>query len=321
MHRHLFLRSRLFAISLPSARIIIQIPPSTSSSPSLLLPVILLHMFLVFLGLCCLRRKEKERGKAIETGSKAAIPPTPFYPELVGSSPSRCSSSFVDSAAVKSVPYPLIDSETMGDHLALVVDDLLTKPTLEAAAGNRKHAYVDANTTSSSSADPAASAKLKECRICHEEDQDSNMEIPCSCRGSLKYAHRVCVQRWCNQKGDTMCEICLQQFNPGYTTLPKLYDYGSTLRNFSWEISAQDLRDTQFITMFPSDHGAIDSAAGYRDYSRTSSTFYCRSITFMVLLVVRHALPLLISEDDQYSFTLFSVSLRYHPIDSFSSSK
>ncbi|CAL9180566.1 unnamed protein product [Musa hybrid cultivar] len=194
----------------------------------------------------------------------------------------------------------------MGDHLALVVDDLLAKPTLEAAAGNRKHAFVDTNTTSSS-ADPAASAKLKECRICHEEDHDSNMEIPCSCRGSLKYAHRVCVQRWCNQKGDTMCEICLQQFNPGYTTLPKLYDYGSTPMNFSWEISAQDFRDTQFITMFPSDHGAIDSAVGYRDHSRTSNTFCCRSITFMVLLVLRHALPLLISDDDEYSFTLFSM--------------
>ncbi|RWW26189.1 hypothetical protein GW17_00009433, partial [Ensete ventricosum] len=72
-------------------------------------------------------------------------------------------------------------SEPMGDHLALVVDDLLARPTLEAAAGNRKHAYVDVDTnTTSSSADPAASAKLKECRICHEEDQDSNMEIPCS---------------------------------------------------------------------------------------------------------------------------------------------
>lgn len=26
----------------------------------------------------------------------------------------------------------------------------------------------------------------------------------------LQYAHRRCVQRWCNEKGDTMCEICHQ---------------------------------------------------------------------------------------------------------------
>ena len=28
--------------------------------------------------------------------------------------------------------------------------------------------------------------KMVQCRICHEEDLDSNMESPCSCSGSLK---------------------------------------------------------------------------------------------------------------------------------------
>lgn len=26
----------------------------------------------------------------------------------------------------------------------------------------------------------------------------------------LQYAHRKCVQHWCNEKGDTTCEICHQ---------------------------------------------------------------------------------------------------------------
>jgi hypothetical protein len=25
---------------------------------------------------------------------------------------------------------------------------------------------------------------------------------------SIQYAHRECVQRWCNEKGDISCEIC-----------------------------------------------------------------------------------------------------------------
>jgi hypothetical protein len=25
---------------------------------------------------------------------------------------------------------------------------------------------------------------------------------------SMQYAHRTCVQRWCNEKGDVTCEIC-----------------------------------------------------------------------------------------------------------------
>lgn len=29
----------------------------------------------------------------------------------------------------------------------------------------------------------------------------------------LQYAHRKCIQRWCNEKGDTICEICLQVKN------------------------------------------------------------------------------------------------------------
>ncbi|KAF2317841.1 hypothetical protein GH714_041157 [Hevea brasiliensis] len=65
--------------------------------------------------------------------------------------------------------------------------------------------------------------KMVECRICQDEDEDSNMETPCSCCGSLKYAHRRCVQRWCNEKGNTICEICHQQFTPGYTAPPPLY--------------------------------------------------------------------------------------------------
>jgi len=27
-----------------------------------------------------------------------------------------------------------------------------------------------------------------------------------------QYAHRKCVQRWCNEKGDTTCEICHKVF-------------------------------------------------------------------------------------------------------------
>uniref|UniRef100_A0A2P2L6I2 Uncharacterized protein MANES_06G092200 n=1 Tax=Rhizophora mucronata TaxID=61149 RepID=A0A2P2L6I2_RHIMU len=49
-----------------------------------------------------------------------------------------------------------------------------------------------------------------ECRICQEEDSIKNLEIPCACNGSLKFAHRKCVQHWCNEKGDITCEICHQ---------------------------------------------------------------------------------------------------------------
>ncbi|CAL9137994.1 unnamed protein product [Musa acuminata var. zebrina] len=212
------------------------------------------------------------------------------------------------------------DSRTMGDHLALLVDHLLTESTLEAAIGNGKQAQIAADSASSgdlgSNSTPdtsvghrTPSGKLVECRICQEDDHDSNMEIPCSCCGSLKYAHRVCIQRWCNEKGNTMCEICLQQFKPGYTALPKLFHYGRAPMNFrgSWDVSSQDLHDPQILTVVPS--GVIESNYYDQLVSRLRSAICCRSVTiiFMILLVLRHTLPLIISGAEQYSFTLFSL--------------
>ncbi|KAJ4960675.1 hypothetical protein NE237_020585 [Protea cynaroides] len=62
--------------------------------------------------------------------------------------------------------------------------------------------------------------QLVECRICQEEDHVKNLETPCACCGSLKFAHRKCVQRWCNEKGDITCEICHRPYHPGYTAPP-----------------------------------------------------------------------------------------------------
>jgi hypothetical protein len=79
---------------------------------------------------------------------------------------------------------------SMGDHLALLVDRLLTESTLEAAIATRKPP-VDlqavpgyCNAAAVDRCGPPS--KMVECRICQEEDWDSGMESPCGCRGSLK---------------------------------------------------------------------------------------------------------------------------------------
>lgn len=83
----------------------------------------------------------------------------------------------------------------MGDHFVLLVDRLLTESTLEAAIESRNR-NLQATTSavddtkvvnSSSKVDYLLSPrKIVECRICQDEDEDSNMETPCSCCGSLK---------------------------------------------------------------------------------------------------------------------------------------
>lgn len=79
----------------------------------------------------------------------------------------------------------------------LLVDRLLTESTLEAAIESRnrwQQATPSASQVNITEFSPqgmdldfrSSSRKLVECRICHDEDEDSNMEVPCSCCGSLK---------------------------------------------------------------------------------------------------------------------------------------
>lgn len=85
----------------------------------------------------------------------------------------------------------------MGDHFVLLVDRLLTESTLEAAIESRKpsteatSSAMDGLKRDKSSTDMGfdnvqSPKKIVECRICQDEDEDSNMETPCSCCGSLK---------------------------------------------------------------------------------------------------------------------------------------
>ncbi|XP_004492982.1 uncharacterized protein [Cicer arietinum] len=141
---------------------------------------------------------------------------------------------------------------------------------------------------------------LVQCRICHDEDEDSNMDTPCSCSGTLKYAHRICVQRWCNEKGDTTCEICQQQLK-GYIAPPlaPLFHYGG-----NWDIPRIGFNNHHFIALFPDNH-EFDF-----EYSAPSTTsimlFRIVSIVFIVLLVLRHTLPIMIILDGvgEYSLTV-----------------
>ncbi|KAI9162303.1 hypothetical protein LWI28_025952 [Acer negundo] len=212
------------------------------------------------------------------------------------------------------VEYPILNiSSLMGDHFVLLVDRLLTESTIEAAIESRNRLL---NATTLTNMEEVASqrtekgvgsspTKLVECRICHDEDEDSNMEIPCSCCGSLKYAHRKCVQRWCNEKGDTICEICLEQYRPDYTAPPPLFRYGGAFRGH-WEILRRDLHNPQFTAMVTADREFLDS--GFDEYPAPSfgSLMCCRivAIIFMVLLIFRHTLPIITSEVGEYSMTL-----------------
>ncbi|KAG2261710.1 hypothetical protein Bca52824_068789 [Brassica carinata] len=206
----------------------------------------------------------------------------------------------------------------MGDHFVLFMDRLITEATIEEAIQSRNR-MLQANAPVEEECIRVLDEKTLEkvrngdlsmvlCRICHDEDVDSKMETPCSCSGSLKYAHRRCVQRWCNEKGNTNCEICHQGFKPDYTAPAPLLELGHVPLHFrgNWAISQ---REHRFITVVPADPTFIHDHHHhqYPPLSSTTSFICCRSLVliFMALLILRHTLPLVLTGSNLHVFPLF----------------
>ncbi|KAL6179616.1 hypothetical protein ACLB2K_051129 [Fragaria x ananassa] len=142
------------------------------------------------------------------------------------------------------------------------------------------------------------SSSFSVCRICHEEDFGSskNLESPCACSGTVKFAHRDCIQRWCNEKGNTTCEICLQKYEPGYTAPPP--------KKSELDESAVTIRDSVRVPR----RREQDEESGSSSTADRSANF-CRSLAllFTVVLLVRHLFVVLTGSDEDYPFAILTV--------------
>uniref|UniRef100_A0ACD5U3U6 Uncharacterized protein n=1 Tax=Avena sativa TaxID=4498 RepID=A0ACD5U3U6_AVESA len=145
---------------------------------------------------------------------------------------------------------------------------------------------------------------LRQCRICHEEEEErcAAMESPCACSGSLKYAHRGCVQRWCDEKGSTLCEICLQSFEPGYTIPPKKAPVVEVLVTVRDDEEEEDERQGM-------QYAVSDRAMDGPDRANCS---WCQSltITFTIILLVWHLIAVVTIEAAEHcAFSLLTMYL------------
>ncbi|KAI4329621.1 hypothetical protein MLD38_027989 [Melastoma candidum] len=152
-----------------------------------------------------------------------------------------------------------------------------------------------------------------ECRICQEEDSVKNLETPCGCCGSLKYAHRKCVQHWCNEKGDIICEICHQTYQPGYTAPAPGADSTTIDISEGWTLSGTplDLRDPRIVAMAAAERHFLESEYDeYADNNASGAAFgRSAALILMAMLLLRHALYLTNGEDDDEASALFSLFL------------
>ncbi|KAJ9545647.1 hypothetical protein OSB04_025354 [Centaurea solstitialis] len=134
---------------------------------------------------------------------------------------------------------------------------------------------------------------IRECRICQEEDEEHDLESPCACNGTLKFAHRKCIQKWCNHKGDITCEICSQVYSPNYALPPARSNPDVMTIDIRHAWGPQiDLRDPRFLAFASAEHRFLEP--DYEDYAvaSNSSVAYLRfmALILMLILLVRQAL-------------------------------
>lgn len=165
-----------------------------------------------------------------------------------------------------------------------------------------------------SEASTAGAGIQAECRICQEEDDVNNLETPCACSGSVKYAHRKCVQRWCNEKGDTTCEICHQPYKSGYEAPPRPAHSDGIPVEFGgeWGMAGAhhiDIRDPRLMAMAAAERHLLDAEFDEYAAANASGAACCRSaaLILMALLLLRHALIMAAAGTDEDTSTFFTL--------------
>ncbi|KAL8157251.1 hypothetical protein AgCh_002091 [Apium graveolens] len=209
----------------------------------------------------------------------------------------------------------------MGDHLIVDMNRLVKpeissgiEPVANSLASSSALVALDARIDEAND-EEAPLINMAECRICQDEDAISNMESPCNCSGSLKYAHRKCVQHWCNEKGDITCEICHQTYQPDYTAPPRPEETTIDIGG-GWHISGTplDLHDPRILAITEAERQILE--AEYDEYNSTNASgasfFRSAALILMALLLLRHAVTVTDADEDSDEsnfFTLFLLRL------------
>ncbi|XP_057957258.1 uncharacterized protein LOC131150517 [Malania oleifera] len=191
----------------------------------------------------------------------------------------------------------------MVDDFMVCVDRIIASACFESInGGNEERRNLSVNSGGAGNSEKnsggegcSKKGEVVECRICQEEDEENAMEAPCACSGTLKFAHRKCIQKWCNKKGGLTCEICNQVYSPNYSLPPASSnpDVMAIDIRQAWGPHI-DLRDPHLLALAAAERQLLQS--DYEDYATANSgSIAClRSIALILLLIllVRQALML-----------------------------
>nr|CAI5841304.1 unnamed protein product [Callosobruchus analis] len=67
------------------------------------------------------------------------------------------------------------------------------------------------------------------CRICYDGDKDEELIQPCSCKGTVAFVHKSCLETWLGESNTTACELCHTAFKtertPRYTSRQSVWQW------------------------------------------------------------------------------------------------
>ncbi|XP_049829179.1 E3 ubiquitin-protein ligase MARCHF3-like [Schistocerca gregaria] len=78
-------------------------------------------------------------------------------------------------------------------------------------AANRSASRARKRSLSESGSGKASLGSAWICRICHGDE--GWLVAPCSCRGTVAWVHRACLERWLSEAGRDSCELCGRRFH------------------------------------------------------------------------------------------------------------
>ncbi|XWS31811.1 hypothetical protein CRYUN_Cryun23aG0108200 [Craigia yunnanensis] len=164
--------------------------------------------------------------------------------------------------------------------------------------------------------DLSSNSSISQCRICHEEEFESfkSLEAPCACSGTVKFAHRDCIQKWCNEKGNITCEICLQEYGSGYTVTAapskksQLIEATVTIRD-SLQIPRREIEPQHRRLVALAEGMNVENELYQCTSAADRSPSCCRSLalTFTVVLLVKYLFAVLNDETYDYPFALLTI--------------
>lgn len=134
---------------------------------------------------------------------------------------------------------------------------------------------------------------METCRICLEEDTKENMISPCKCKGTMKYVHEECLNKWRirSERSYYMCNECKSFYNLKDGMYTRVFNAASVVFMYTLialvtyvSVKSLKIKHSFFITLI-----IVSTIVYYtsdRNYSLVSPLFIISPEVYMTVITL-----------------------------------